>query len=131
MTPRRPPGTGTGNTPRPPAGGAVMTIDIAHPPMSSDDAERALDEALRSALLAGTARLIRIIHGYGSGGKGGTLKITARNWAYRRRGKFLVIVPGEEYSPFDPRVTGLLGAAGISLGEVGPSDPGVTILLLP
>ena len=111
-------------------GGALVTIDVAHPPMSSDDAERALDEALRSAELSGSARVIRVIHGYGSGGKGGTLKTTVRNWAYRRRGRIRMVIPGEEYSPLGSPVGRALQEAGISLQEVGPSDPGVTILVI-
>lgn len=114
-----------------PSGGRVQTIDVAHPPMSSDDAEDALDGAVRSALLSGTVKIVRVIHGYGSGGKGGTLKIAVRNWAYRRRGKFLMVIPGEEYSPLDAEIGAVIRDAGIPLADLGPSDPGVTLLILP
>jgi hypothetical protein len=122
---------GAANDRRGQAGGKVLTIDVAHPSMSSDEAERVLDEALRSTRLSGSVHVIRIIHGYGSGGKGGTLKTTVRNWAYRRRDKIDMVIPGEEYSPLDSPVGRVLQEAGISLPEMGPSDPGVTILILP
>jgi hypothetical protein len=112
------------------AGGAVLTIDVAHPPMASDEAERALDEALRSTQLSGGVRIIRVIHGYGSGGKGGTLKTTVRNWAFRRRDRIRMAIPGEEYSPLGSPVGRVLQESGISLHEVGPADPGVTILVV-
>lgn len=108
----------------------VLTIDVAHPPMSSDDAERALDETLRSAELSGATRVVRVIHGYGSGGKGGTLRTAVRNWAYRRRGKIRMVIPGEEYSPLGSPIGRVLQESGISLREVGPPDPGVTILVI-
>jgi hypothetical protein len=98
--------------------------------MSSDEAERVLDEALRSTQLSGSTRVIRVIHGYGSGGKGGTLRTTVRNWAFRRRERIRMVIPGEEYSPLDPTVGRVLQEGGISLPEMGPSDPGVTFLIL-
>jgi hypothetical protein len=107
----------------------VLTIDVAHPPMSSAEAEAALDEALRSA--AGAVRVIRVIHGYGSGGKGGTLKTAVRNWAYLRRARIGITVPGEDYAPLEPPVAAILREEGIALSEIGPSDPGVTLLFLP
>ena len=109
----------------------VVTIDVAHPPLSSDEAERRLDDILRKAGLSGGTRVIRVIHGYGSGGKGGTLKTVVRNWAYSRRGKLALIIPGEEYSPFDPTIQKLLLEAGLSLSALGSSDSGTTLVFLP
>lgn len=131
MTKRDAAGGGPAGGRRDSRGAKVLTIDVAHPPMSSEEAERVLDEALRSTRLSGNVRVIRIIHGYGSGGKGGTLKTTVRNWAYRRRDKIDIVIPGEEYSPLDSPVGRALQEAGISLPEMGPSDPGVTFLVLP
>lgn len=128
MTPRRG-GTAAGSPGAAP-NGAVVTIDIAHPPMRSEEAEAALDATLRSALLSGRVRIVRIIHGYGSGGKGGTLRTTARNWAFRRKGKVAAVIPGESYSPLDPLIAPVLREAGIPLDAVGPADQGVTLLVL-
>lgn len=108
----------------------VLTIDVAHPPMSSAEAEDALDALLREAASGGGVALIRVIHGFGSRGKGGVLRTTVRNWAYRRRGKIATVIPGEDYSSLLPEVGEMLTGRGISIGEVGPAGPGVTLLLL-
>jgi hypothetical protein len=111
---------------------AVITIDVAHPPMSSAEAEQALDELLRTLAPGGPTRIVRVIHGYGSGGKGGTLRTAVRNWAYRRRGKFALVLPGEEYSPFLPEVRGHLSPAGdATLSDLADTTEGMTLLFLP
>jgi hypothetical protein len=116
----------------PPAdAGAVLTIDVAHPPLSSDEAERLLDDALRSAVLRGSPRVIRVIHGYGSGGRGGTLKTAVRNWAYRRRAKLALVVAGEKFSPFDPDLLGILSGTGVSPLGLEPVDQGCTLVFPP
>ena len=109
---------------------AIITVDVAHPPMSSDAAEQRLDELLRAALLSGGARIIRVIHGYGSGGKGGALKTAVRNWAYRRRGKLGMIIPGEEYSSFDPDLWDHLVQTGLTISDLGSADPGWTLIII-
>lgn len=109
----------------------VVTIDVAHPPMSSDQAERALEEILRKATLSEGTRVIRVIHGYGSGGKGGTLKTAVRNWAYRKRNKFETILPGEEYSPFLPAMQELFKSIeGLGLSDLSDTNEGMTLLIL-
>ncbi len=92
---------------------------------------RSLDEILRKATLSGNARVIRVIHGYGSGGKGGTLKTAVRNWAYRRRDKFDLVVAGEEYSPFLPAMQELFTSTeGVGLADFSDTNEGMTLLLL-
>ncbi len=111
------------------AGPAFITVDVAHPPMSSEAAERRLEEMLRAASLSGGPRVIRVIHGYGSGGKGGALKTAVRNWAYRRKGKLALVVPGEEYSPFDRDVQDFLKETGdVGLTELADVNEGMTLL---
>lgn len=114
----------------PRGGGAIITVDVAHPPMSSEAAEERLDELLRAASLTGGARIIRVIHGYGSGGKGGALKTAVRNWAYRRKAKLAMVVPGEEYSPFDQEVQDILVNAGLTASQLGSADPGWTLIVV-
>ena len=104
-----------------------MTIDIAHPPLPGPQAEDALDEALRTALRSNSVRVVKIIHGYGSGGTGGALRTVARNWAYRNRARLHASIPGEEITSGE----GLRLAAACGLtptGDLGGDNPGVTIL---
>jgi hypothetical protein len=113
----------------PSAGPAVVTIDVAHPPLSSEAAEAALDAWLRRQGSGGTRVILKIIHGYGSSGKGGTLKDTVRNWAYRRREKFSLVIPGEDFSVFDPDVQDAIREAGNPpLASFSDINQGMTLL---
>ena len=79
----------------------VLTIDVAHPPRHPDDVESELSEALSRVLRSQSFRLLKIVHGYGSSGKGGGTKETVLNWAYRQRGRVRGIITGETYGMFD------------------------------
>lgn len=106
-----------------------MTVNIAHPPLSGADAEQLLDESLRSIRGSSTHRILRIIHGYGSSGRGGTLRDTARNWCFSRRSKFRAALPGEDVTPFNSRAQEIAAACGISVtSDLGPANDGMTIV---
>jgi len=114
-----------------PSGSGVVTIDVAHPPMSADDAEAALDDLLRKSILGDRTHVIRVIHGFGSGGRGGSLKNAVRNWAYRRREKIGMVIPGEEYSPFMSEIQDFLkDTEGVRVADFSDASEGMTFLLL-
>lgn len=109
----------------------IRTIDIAHPPLSSAEAERLLEDELRRAVLSGNVRVLRVIHGYGSSGRGGTLKTLVANWAYTRRAKFSLVVPGERFSPYDRDIRErIMEPGGPGLQEFADANEGVTFLFL-
>lgn len=106
-----------------------MTINIAHPPLSGSDAELLLDESLRSVRGSSSFRILRIIHGYGSSGKGGTLRETARNWCFARRRQTRAVLHGEDVTPFDKRAQEIAAACGVSItSDLGPANDGMTIV---
>jgi hypothetical protein len=76
----------------------LLTIDVAHPPRRPVEVERALLDAWETVRNSHSLRVLKIIHGYGSGGKGGTTRESVRNWAFRHRGRFRGIIYGEEYA---------------------------------
>lgn len=59
-----------------------------------------LERDLREARACG-AKLVRIIHGYGSSGRGGKIRDAVRRELGRKlaRGEVRAVVPGENYSP--------------------------------
>ena len=59
--------------------GKLAEVDIAHDGERVDDALRKLERALDRALVGG-ARGLRVIHGYGSGGRRGAIGPGARRW---------------------------------------------------
>src|SRR5512140_1370607 len=79
----------------------ILTIDVAHPPRHADEVEREIVSAVARVSGSSSLRLLKIVHGYGSSGKGGVSREVVRRWAFRHRHKFRGIVAGERYSLFE------------------------------
>ena len=107
----------------------VRTIDIAHPPLRSDDVEQIMENELQSARLSKERRMLKVIHGYGSQERPGVLKEVVRNWTYRNRAKLLAVIPGEEYHIFAAKTIEMRKACGqMSDPDLGASNPGITLI---
>jgi hypothetical protein len=107
----------------------VSTVDVAHPPRPPDAVEEDLERALRSVRASPSLRLLKVIHGYGSSGKGGATKTVARNWAFCKRTAIHAVIDGEQYSLFD-QVTQTMRK---EVGEYEDADlrvpnPGICVL---
>ena len=108
---------------------ALMTIDIAHPPRAGADAETMLDEALIKIRLSSTLRVLKIIHGYGSHGSGGTLKTVVKNWIHTNKHKIILSIDGEHLSPSNANVQVLLAECDFSTNtEFLSPNEGITIV---
>jgi hypothetical protein len=68
-----------------------------------EQAKRRLLESLYAPRGA-SGPVVKIIHGYGSSGKGGAIRAAIRKQMaeWQREGKVLKVVPGENWSIFDP-----------------------------
>lgn len=107
----------------------LLVIDVAHPPRHPDIVEQELMDAWQKVRNSPGLRVLKIIHGHGSKGKGGSTKETVRNWAFRQRGKFLAVIPGEEYSPFHDDTARLRFEIGaLPDPDLGIPNPGITII---
>lgn len=88
-----------------------------------------LDESLKRIELSRILRVLKVIHGYGSKGRGGTLKILVKNWTYQRRNKIKLFIDGENLDPFHPQAQMLASECGLSVtNDLGPATEGVTII---
>jgi hypothetical protein len=96
-------------------GSPVYTVDLAHPPRHPDRVEEDLQSAWQNVRNSPSLRLLKVIHGYGSSGKGGSTLTVTRNWAYTQRTRFRAIIPGEDYTLFHPSTQELRK-------ELGPFD---------
>ena len=76
----------------------VMTIDVAHPPLGAKALDAALLDAWGIVRNSSRLRILKIVHGYGSSGVGGTIRQEVRNWAFANRRRFKGIIEGEEYN---------------------------------
>jgi hypothetical protein len=107
----------------------VRTIDIAHPPLKSDDAEQMLENELRDARLSKEQHVLKVIHGYGSQERPGVLKEVVRNWTYRNRAKLLAVIPGEEYHMFNVKTIEMRKVCGQMVDpDFGANNPGITLI---
>jgi hypothetical protein len=100
---------------------------------SLDEARRLVIGEIKRAKREGI-KVLKVIHGYGSSGRGGTLCVGLRK-SFRLRKKEGVIkdfIAGEEFSIFNPMVLALLEAVPELRGdpELNATNEGVTILWL-
>ena len=109
----------------------ILTLDLAHPPRHPDEVEDELLQAWMKVRGSPTLRLIKIIHGYGKSGKGGTTKNVVRNWTFHYRSKFRLVVDGENYSLYDAGTQEVRKHLGEYLdSDLGASNAGVTVVFV-
>ena len=111
----------------------VRTFNIEADFPGLDDARRLVIAEIRNAKREGV-RVLKIIHGYGSSGKGGTLCVGLRK-SFRLRKEEGVIkdfIPGEAFSIFHEPTLALLEAVPALRGDpdLDAINEGVTILWL-
>jgi len=76
-----------------------------------------------------TLRVLKVIHGHGSTGRGGSSREVVRNWAFRNRHRLRAVIPGESYEVSDADTHELR----IEIGQypdsdLGKGNPGITLL---
>ena len=98
-----------------------------------DEARRLVIAEIREARRAG-ARVLKVIHGYGSSGKGGTLCVGLRkSFGLRKKeGVIKDFIAGENFSIFNPTVLAMLEVVPQLRGDpdLNATNEGVTILWL-
>jgi hypothetical protein len=112
---------------------AIRTFNAEAGLPTLDEARRLVIEEIKQAKRAG-AKVLKVIHGYGSSGKGGALCVGLRK-SFGLRKKERVIrdfIPGEDFTIFNPTTLNLLGAVPEMRGDrdLGASNEGVTIVWL-
>ena len=107
----------------------IKTIDIAHPPLSSNVAEKLLDDEILQVRNSRELRALKVIHGYGSIAGRGVLKEVVKNWTYQNRKHLLAVIPGEEYSMVNTKTMEMRKVCGqISDPDLDASNQGITII---
>ncbi len=107
----------------------MLTIDVGHPPLHPDAVEQTLLDTLTSVRNSSTVRVIKVVHGYGSSGRGGSTAAVVRNWAFRLRQRLRAVIPGEEFSRFDPATQRMRAETGpFQDPDLDAANRGVTYL---
>ena len=78
---------------------------------------------------AGGSRCLVLIHGYGSSGKGGTIRITLRPWleSQVKNGKIRCVVYGENFNMFSGDARRLFQTYQDLREYYGDNNPGITV----
>lgn len=111
----------------------VKKIDIKEGMPPVDIAVFNLEKEIRLSKLEGY-KVLKVVHGYGSSGKGGTIKLAVRQFCKEAKRKELIkdFVPGEGWSSYKVKPMGLLeDAPELLLNSDGESfNLGITIIIL-
>jgi len=111
----------------------VMEFNIKADMPSRDVAKERLIARIAEAQRSGTA-VLKIIHGYGSSGVGGKLRVALRKTleGLASEGRLRRIVHGENWDIFDETTQGLLGDYAELAGDedLGQHNAGITIVEL-
>ena len=90
-------------------------------------------ESLRSAK-ANRVKVLKLIHGYGSSGKGGAIRadVLAQLAQKKRAGQIKEFVRGEDFSPFDSAARAIIAACPSLSRDIDYSraNHGITMVLL-
>jgi len=111
----------------------IKTINVEADLPTLDEARHLVIEEIKKAKQE-RVRVLKIIHGYGSTGKGGKLGVGLRkSFALRKKEKVITdFIPGEDFSIFDDATLTLLQAVPQLRGDsdLDAMNEGVTFLWL-
>ena len=112
---------------------SVRTVNVEADLPSLDEARRQVIEEIRRAK-QDRIRVLKVIHGWGSSGKGGKLCHGLRkSFALRKKeGVIKDFIPGEDFSIFNQVVLAMLDAAPGLRGDpdLNSTNEGVTLIWL-
>lgn len=112
---------------------AVRTFNVEAGLPTLEEARRLVAAEIKQAKREG-ARVLKVIHGYGSSGKGGALCFGLRkSFGLRKKeGAIKDFITGEEFSIFNRSVLALLEAVPALRGDpdLNATNEGVTVLWL-
>ena len=110
-------------------GSFLLTLDVGHPPRPPAQVEAELGGALSRVRSSAGLRGIKVVHGYGSHGRGGSTRDTVRDWAFQFRRHFRGVINGEDYHLFNDLTQELRQECGqFDDPDLGAGNAGITIL---
>ena len=111
----------------------IRTYNVEAGLPTLDDARRSVIAEIKRAKRDGV-KVLKVIHGYGSSGKGGALCVGLRkSFGLRKKeGVIKDFIAGEDFTIFNPTVLALLEAVPELRGDpdLGATNEGVTVLWL-
>ena len=91
--------------------------------------EQELLDAVQRIRSSSVLRVLKIVHGYGSTGKGGRTREVVLNWLYRQRPRLRTVIEGADYGILEPDTRRLRAAVGqYPDPDLDASNRGVTVV---
>lgn len=91
--------------------------------------EQHLEDAVHKVRRSDALRVLKIIHGYGSSGRGGSTRTVVRNWAYVHRSRWRARIDGERYTFLDPETRVMRESVGAYPdSDLRSGNPGILVL---
>ena len=119
--------------PRDTARALIRTVNLEKGMPTADEAVQRMNVSLQEAR-ASRVTLVKLIHGYGSTGKGGRIAVAVREELGRkkRRGLIRDFVPGEDFGPFGEGGRALADRCpkAVRDADYGRGNRGITMVLL-
>ena len=113
--------------------GILREVNIKSDMPTVDSAIKRTTYNIRNASELGVTA-IKLIHGYGSTGRGGTIRIEVRKYLERQkqRGFIKDVIPGERFSLFDDATrTAFLSCDGLRRdSDIDRHNNGITIVII-
>jgi hypothetical protein len=107
----------------------LYTIDVAHPPRHPDEVEEDLIQAWSHVRNTSALHVLKIVHGYGSHGKGGATREHVRDWVFKHRHKFRNTINGEDYTLYNAATVEMRAELGAyDDDDLNSANPGVIIV---
>ena len=107
-----------------------LNLELGRPTV--DQALRALEAELQAARVM-HVRAMKIIHGYGSSGKGGRIRTASRRYllSAREEGRIYAVLPGERLTIFDGEARQLMARCPALREDLDRENenPGVTFVI--
>ena len=114
-------------------GGGYKEVNIKSDMPTADDAIKRITYNIHTGKRLGYAA-VKIIHGYGSTGAGGRIRVEARRYleSQKRKGIIKDYIPGEDFTIFDERTRNAFALCGELRRDkdLERHNNGVTIILL-
>ena len=111
----------------------IYEVNIKQGLPAVDTAMKYFEQAISRAKAYGYP-VIKLIHGYGSGGSGGKIKTAVQRELikYKNTGKILEFVAGENFTLFDPATQRIIAAYPDITRDSDylKANPGITVILI-
>ena len=111
----------------------IYTANIKSDLPAAAQALRRVDMAIATGRRGGYAA-VKLIHGYGSTGRGGVIRTQARRYLgeLKAKNKIKAFIPGEDFSIFDAETRAALQACAALRqdGDLDRQNNGITIIIL-